>query len=162
MKSLLLVRHAKSSREDASLPDRDRPLCRRGRRTAPALGRQLHRYGVKPDLMISSPALRALETARIIARHLTYRCKDIAVDDRLYPGDARELLEVIRELDDCLMCVMLVGHNPALSELAHRLASHITHLPTCAVVRFTFTVSSWSAVARSAVRHVTLDSPKRP
>jgi phosphohistidine phosphatase len=162
MKTLLLVRHAKSSRDEPSLPDTERQLSGRGRRDAPRMGRRLHERGIELDLMVSSPALRALATAKIIARQLRYPRTRIAVDDRLYPGAARTLLEVIRGLDESLARVMLVGHNPGLSELAHRFASAITDLPTCAVAEFTFDTGSWRDLGRVEARNVTLESPKMP
>lgn len=162
MKTLFLVRHAKSSRDEPSLPDTERPLSGRGRRDAPRMGRRLHERGVELDLMVSSPALRALATAKIIARQLHYPRKRIEVDDRLYPGATRALLEVIRGLDESLARVMLVGHNPGLSELAHRLASAITDLPTCAVAEFTFDAGSWRDIGAVEARNVTLESPKMP
>ena len=162
MKTLFLVRHAKSSRDEPSLPDTQRPLSARGRHDAPRMGRRLHERGVELDLMVSSPALRALATAKIIARQLHYKRRLIAVDDRLYPGAARELLEVIRGLDESLGRVMLVGHNPGLSELAHRFASAIADLPTCAIAEFTFDAGSWRDIGTLEARNVTVESPKMP
>lgn len=161
MKSLFLVRHAKSSWKHSALPDRQRPLSDRGRRDAPGMGRRLHKRGVDLDLMVTSPAVRALATARILAAELGYPRRRIAVDERLYPGEARQLRSVIGELDDALEQVMLIGHNPSLSELAHHLASRITHLPTCAVAEFTLDADSWSRVGASRVRRVRLESPKQ-
>lgn len=162
MKTLFLVRHAKSSRNEPPLPDTERPLSGRGRRDAPRMGRRLHERGVELDLMVSSPALRALATAKIIARQLHYPRKRIEVDDRLYPGAVRALLEVIRGFDGSLTRVMLVGHNPGLSELAHRFASAITDLPTCAVAEFNFDAGSWRDIGTVAASNVTLESPTMP
>jgi bisphosphoglycerate-dependent phosphoglycerate mutase len=86
MKRLFLIRHAKSSWDDPALPDKDRPLGDRGRRDARKMGKRLAKRDVKPDLILSSPARRALKTARIIAKKLDYKLKDIVVDDRLYAG----------------------------------------------------------------------------
>jgi len=146
MKTLFLVRHAKSSWDDAALADKDRPLNDRGKRDAPKVGERLASAGAKPDLILSSPAKRALTTAEIIARKLGYKRKNIVVDDRLYAVEAEVLLAVIRQLDDGAECVMLFGHNPELTELAHRLSSKIGHLPTCAVAELTFDVKSWKRI----------------
>jgi phosphohistidine phosphatase len=100
VKTLFLVRHAKSSWDDTALPDKDRPLDDRGRRDAPEMGKRLAKRAVKPDLILSSPARRALTTAEVIAKKLDYKLKDIVVDDRLYAGGADDLLNVIRELGD--------------------------------------------------------------
>ena len=116
---------------------------------------------VRSDLILSSPANRALTTAEIIAKELDYKLKDIVVDDRLYPGAIDDLLNIIHELSDKLGRVMLVGHNPALTELAHHLSSEITHLPTCAVAEFTFNVNSWPDVGNATLVTVALEHPKK-
>ena len=161
MKTLFLVRHAKSSRDDPSLPDRDRPLDDRGEHDAPKMGKRLAKRDVKPDLIVSSPATRALATAHLIAEELGYRRKDIVVNDRVYASSADTLLEVIQELDNKLGCVMLVGHNPEFSDLAHRLSSEIGDMPTCAVAEFRFDVKAWSEVGDVDPTKVTLDQPKK-
>src|SRR5438128_6747757 len=142
MKTLFLIRHAKSSWGDTALPDKDRPLGDRGKRDAPKMGKRLAERDVKPDLILSSPAMRALTTAEIIAKKLDYKLEDILVDDRLYASKADDLLSVIQKLGDKLERVMVFGHNPEVTELAHRLSSEITHMPTCAVVEFTFATKS--------------------
>jgi phosphohistidine phosphatase len=161
MKTLFLVRHAKSSWDDTTLSDRDRPLNGRGKRDAPKMGERLAKRDVNPDLILSSPAVRALETAEIIAKKLDYRRKDIVVDDRLYAVAADDLLDVIHKLDDKLKRVMLFGHNPELTELAHRLSNKITDLPTCAVAEFAFDAKSWSSIGKGKPARVTLDYPKK-
>jgi len=161
MKTLFLIRHAKSSWGDTALPDKDRPLNDRGRRDAPKMGERLAKRDVKPDLILSSPARRALKTAEIIAKKLDYMLKDIVVDDRLYAGEADDLLRVIHKLGDKLERVMLFGHNPELTELAHRLSSKITHMPTCAVAEFTFDAKSWSYIGKGKPSSVTLDYPRQ-
>jgi len=160
MKTLVLVRHAKSSWDDPSLADKDRPLNDRGKRDAPKVGERLARTGAKPDLILSSPAKRALATAEIIARKLGYKRKDIVVDDRLYAVEAEVLLDVIRRLDDEAECVMLFGHNPELTELAHRLSSKINHMPTCAVAEFTFDVKSWKRIGEVNPSTVAVGFPR--
>jgi phosphohistidine phosphatase len=161
MKTLFLVRHAKSSRDDPALSDQERPLNDRGMRDAPRMGERLAARDVKPDLILSSPALRALATAELIARKLDYKVKDIVVDRRLYAAAADDLLEVIHELGDKPQRVMLFGHNPELTDLAHRLSSRITDLPTCTVAEFSFDTKLWSKVGRQEPAEVTLHHPKR-
>jgi phosphohistidine phosphatase len=162
MKTLFLIRHAKSSWDDTALPDKDRPLNDRGRRDAPKMGDRLAKRDVKPDLILSSPAVRALETAEIIAKKLDYKRKKIVVDDRLYAATADDLLDVVHKLGDKLERVMLFGHNPELTELAHRLSSKITNMPTCAVAEFTFDAKSWSSIGKAKPAKVVLDYPKKP
>ena len=161
MKTLLLVRHAKSSWDDEGLADRDRSLSDRGERDAPKMGKRLARREVEPGRILSSPAVRALATARIMAKQLGYPRKRIAVDERLYPGEADVLLEAIREQGDELECVMLVSHNPGLTELAHRFAGEITDLPTCAVAEFEFDAASWQQIGRAGLVKCRLDYPKK-
>jgi phosphohistidine phosphatase len=161
MKTLFLIRHAKSSWADTALPDKDRPLAKRGRRDAPKMGKRLAKREVKPDLILSSPARRALTTAEIIAKKLDYKFKNIVVDDRLYAGTVHGLLDVIHKLGGKPERVMLFGHNPELTELAHRLSSEITHMPTCAVAEFTFNAKSWSNIGKAKLAKVALDYPKK-
>jgi phosphohistidine phosphatase len=161
MKTLFLIRHAKSSWDDTALPDKDRPLSDRGRRDAPKMGKRLAKRDVKPDLILSSPARRALTTAEIIAKKLDYKRKNIVVEDRLYSGAVHDLLNVVQKLGDKLERVMLFGHNPELTELAHRLSSEITHMPTCAVAEFMFSAKSWSNIGKAKLAKVALDYPKK-
>ncbi|WP_310597209.1 SixA phosphatase family protein [Aeromonas aquatica] len=160
-RTLLLVRHAKSSWDERALSDRDRPLAARGKRDAPLMGERLARDGVKPDLILSSPACRALSTARLIAAALDYQAGNILVNDRLYACDATTLLEVIAGLGNEPKCVMIVGHNPEFTELAHQLSRGITRMPTCAVAQFTFDGAPWSAIAGVKPVSVSLDYPKK-
>ena len=161
MKTLFLIRHAKSSWDNTALPDKDRPLDDRGKHDAPKMGKRLAKRDVKPDMILSSSAMRALTTAEIIAKKLHYKLKDIVLDDRLYASEADDLLNVIHKLGDKLERVMLFGHNPELTELAHRLSSEITHMPTCAVAEFTFATKSWSDIGKAKLAKVALDYPKK-
>jgi phosphohistidine phosphatase len=161
MKTLFLVRHAKSSRDDPSLPDPDRPLNDRGRRDAPTMGKRLAKRHVKPDLLVSSPALRALTTAQLIADEIGYRHKDIVVDDRLYASSPDDVLAVVRALDNRLDRVMLFGHNPEFSDLAHRLSSEIVDMPTSAVAEYDFDTKAWSDIGEVEPAKAVLDYPKK-
>jgi phosphohistidine phosphatase len=161
MKTLFLVRHAKSSWDDPGLPDRDRPLADRGKRDVVKMGDRLAKRGVKPDLILSSPAMRALATAEAIATRLDRKRKDIVVHGRLYACQADDLLDVIQELGAKAEQVMLVGHNPELTEFAHRLSNDITEMPTCAIAEFTFDAKSWSNIGKAKPASVTLDYPKK-
>ena len=156
MKTLFLIRHAKSSWDDPAQSDRDRPLNDRGKRDAVKMGERLAKRRVKPDLILSSPAVRALATAEIFAKKLDYKRRNIAVNERLYAAEANDLLDVINKLDDQLERVMLIGHNPELTELAHRLSSNITHMPTCAVAEFAFDAKSWSRIGKEKPAKVAL------
>ena len=161
MKELILIRHAKSSWKDSSLDDRERPLNKRGERDAPEMGARLARRKHKPNLIVSSPAVRALETARIIARKLGYPRKDIAVEDRLYGAGGAELLDVIRNTDESVTTLMLFGHNPGLTELANHLGPRpIPNLPTCGVLHLRFETETWSVVGYARGDELLFDFPK--
>ena len=160
MKRLFLVRHAKSSWDDASLPDKERPLNERGEREAPKMGKRLAKRDVKPDLILSSSAKRALATTEIIAEKLDYERDKIVVDDRLYGASARDLLQIIHKLPQDVKSVMLVGHNPELTDLAHRLAPKIIDMPTCAVAELTFDTKSWPSIGDDKPAKVVFHDPK--
>jgi phosphohistidine phosphatase len=161
MKRLFLIRHAKSSWADPALPDKDRPLGDRGRRDARKMGTRLAKRDVKPDLILSSPARRAFKTARIIAKKLDYKLKDIVVDDRLYAGAVNDLLNVIHKLGDKLELVMLFGHNP---ELPSSRIGFQARSPTCQLApsaRVAFSAKSWSNIGKAKLAKVALDYPKK-
>lgn len=160
MKTLFLVRHAKSSRDDPTLADKKRPLNERGLRDAPKMGKRLAKRDVKPDLILSSPALRARTTAELFADELDYKLKHIVIDDRLYASAPDDLLEVIRKRGGKAKRLMLFGHNPELSELANRLSSDITELRTCAVAELAFDIKSWSDLGKHEPEKVALHEPK--
>ena len=125
------------------------------------MGKRLAKRDVKPDLLLSSPALRAVTTAQLIAEEIGLESKDIAVDDRLYASSPDDLLAVIRALDNKLDRVMLFGHNPEFSELAHRLSSDIVDMPTSAVAEYNFDTKAWSDVGEIEPVKATLDYPKK-
>jgi phosphohistidine phosphatase len=161
MKTLFLVRHAKSSRDDPAMPDRERPLNDRGREDAPEMGKRLARHDAKPQRIVSSPALRALTTAQLIAGEIGHAPAHIVQDERLYAASVARVLGVIHALDDGIDRVMLVGHNPEFTELAHRLSGEIVEMPTCAVAEFRFDTKAWSAVGELAPCAVALETPKK-
>jgi phosphohistidine phosphatase len=161
MKTLFLVRHAKSSKDDPSLADRDRPLADRGRKDAPEMGKRLAKRGVKPDLLMSSPALRALTTAQLMADEIGIGRDEIAVEERLYASSADGLLAVIRGLDKKAESAMLFGHNPEFTELARRLSPAIDPMPTCAVAEFRFDTEKWSDVGALEPAQAKLEQPRK-
>jgi phosphohistidine phosphatase len=160
MKTLILVRHAKSSRDDPTVSDKDRPLNERGLRDASRAGERLARRGVKPDIILSSSARRAHTTAEIFARKLGYGLEDLVADEGLYAATPDHLLAVISGLDDRVECVMVFGHNPEMTELASRLSGRITEMPTCAIAEFEFAIKSWSSVGEQKPQRATLHRPK--
>jgi len=162
MKTLLLVRHAKSSWKDQTLADRDRPLNNRGMRDAPRIGRRLANRRVLPDLVVSSPALRAISTAKAIAAQIGYPTKDIAVEECVYHGGIAGLLRAIHLLDNAASCAMLFGHNPELTDLVNQLGRcNIDNVPTCGVAEIKFTTTSWQEVGEVEGQLVDFDYPKK-
>ena len=126
------------------------------------MGARLARRKDRPDLIVSSPAIRALTTARIIAKTLGYPRKDIVVNDRLYGAGIVELLDVIRNTDESVATLMLFGHNPGLTELANHLGPRpIPNLPTCGVLHLRFDADTWSVVGHARGGEVLFDFPKR-
>jgi phosphohistidine phosphatase len=162
MKRLTLVRHAKS---DWSLPgqnDWDRPLNRRGQRDAPEMARRLRSRRLKPDLVLSSPAVRALTTATVMARELKVPATQVLQDERLYLASPADLLAVIRELGGEAKHVMVFGHNPGLTECANQLSAgdRIDNVPTCGVFTAQFDITAWSELDWQGGRDAEFDYPK--
>jgi phosphohistidine phosphatase len=163
MKHLTLIRHAKSSWKNAYLLDIDRPLNKRGKRDAPVMGKRLADRVDGPDLMVSSPATRALATAEIFAEEIGYPLEEIVVDERIYGADAVELLEIIQGFDDALDQVICFGHNPGLTDLVEYLAPYtIGNLPTCGIVELEYDTETWESIDRIELTQVTFDYPKKP
>jgi len=142
------------------LSDAERPLSARGKQVARAMGRRLAARGMKPDLIISSPALRARATARRLARQIGYRRGAIVEAPGLYEATLPGLLEFVSGLDDAAARVMLVGHNPSLSLLAGHFWPAAGELPTGAVLRLDLPAKSWAAAVRCAPLALTLDIPR--
>ncbi|MEE8236023.1 MAG: histidine phosphatase family protein [Gammaproteobacteria bacterium] len=160
-KRITLLRHAKSSWKDASVPDRDRPLNRRGSKSAPDMGKRLADRGVRPSLLLTSPAKRARETARLIARELNYPLEFIQSESELYLATPETILQVVARQDDGFNDVMLFGHNPGITELANQLGDrNIDNVPTCGVVGIELDVQEWAEIVAADGKTVFFDYPK--
>ena len=147
MKTLYLIRHAKSSWRYKKLSDFERPLNERGRKAAPLMGKILKKKGVLPHLIISSPATRAIFTARLIAEKLKYPLNDIVTVSALYDAKPRVILGTINQLDDSFEEVMLIGHDTGITDLANDLTDQtILKFPTCAVFSAKFDIHSWNEI----------------
>jgi len=134
MKRLYLVRHAKSSWKHPEFTDFERTLNKRGKRDAPEMGERLARKGVCPDLMVSSPAMRAISTARVLAEKVGYSLAEICEEEAIYGAHWSGLLGVIQDFPDAMDTVLMVGHNPGFSMLAEYLtATRVDNMPTCGV-----------------------------
>ena len=162
MKTLTLIRHAKSSWKYPGLDDMDRPLNRRGGRDAPLMGDILAERGCHPDAVFASPALRALRTAEMIATAIRYPQQRIMLDDRLYHADAGDLLDVIKSMDDSLGWVACVGHNPGMTDLANYLGrQRFDNVPTCGVVEIRFDTDRWIDIEQTEPNSTDFDFPKK-
>jgi phosphohistidine phosphatase len=162
MKRLTLVRHAKSDWSIAGQPDWERTLNARGLKDAPEMGRRLRERKLKPDLILTSPAVRALTTATLLAKELGLPADKLHKDDRLYHATPTVILEVIRELGGSARHVMVVAHNPGLTEFSDQIASDrsIDHMPTCAVVTASVDVRQWTDLDWQGGKEVELDYPQ--
>lgn len=162
MKTLYLIRHAKSSWDNSNQSDFERPLNSRGENDAPAMAKLLNENGFKPDFLISSPANRAYTTAQIFAEEFQYPHDKIISDDRIYEAGIRELITVIREIDDSFQTVLLFGHNPGLTSLTNLLGDkYVPDLPTCAIAGLKFDITKWQDIERHGGKVFLFDYPKK-
>jgi len=161
MKRLILVRHAKSSWKNAALADSDRPLSGRGKRDAPRMGAWLAGLGLLPDIILASPARRARKTASLLAGEIPAAAGRILVDPALYEASAGVLLERVRALDERWQQVMLIGHNPGLTDFANLLTAHgVDNIPTCGVLVAELDIDSWRLAEAGCGRTVHYVVPK--
>jgi phosphohistidine phosphatase len=160
---LTLVRHAKTEPARAGQEDWDRALEARGQRDAPEMARRLKHRDLKPDKILSSPAVRALATATIMARELGVSAQKVHQDERLYLAAAKDILAVVREFGGRTRHLMLVGHNPGLTDFADRISGErsLDNLPTCAVYTLQFAIKDWSELEWDSGVDAELDYPKR-
>ena len=142
MKTLLLLRHAKSSWKQPEQHDHDRPLNKRGKKEAPKVGRYLKENGLVPDLILSSTARRAQDTAQAVAEESGYP-KPINLNPDLYLSDTACYLDILRSLPDEVNRVLVVGHNPDLEELLTLFTDVTHHLTTAALAQVDLPISSW-------------------
>ncbi len=162
MKTLTLVRHAKSSWHDTDLSDRERPLNKRGLRDAPIMGGRAAEAGIRPSLIISSPAVRAWTTARIFAEELGYPIEFLQREDDIYLASLDKLLEVVASQDAGFNNLMLFGHNPGLTDFANYLSPGLTNnLPTAGVVSVEIDRDDWLLFDRPESKLVIYDYPKK-
>jgi phosphohistidine phosphatase len=163
MKTLYVVRHAKSSWDDPDRSDFDRPLNDRGKRDAPRMGKRLKEKDVHPDLMFSSPAKRALSTCKLISKVLDYPKSKIKEEQKLYHASDDDILSSVQALNDKHNVVMIFGHNPGLTDFVNSLMSeekNIDNIPTAGVVAFELNISSWRQLTWGIGTLLFFDFPK--
>jgi phosphohistidine phosphatase len=160
---LTLVRHAKTEPARSGQEDWDRVLEPRGQRDAPEMARRLKQISPKVDRVLSSPAVRAITTATIMTRELGVSAQKVQQDERLYLASPKDMLAVIRELGERSRHLMVVGHNPGMTEFADKISSErgIDNMPTCAVYTLQFEIAAWSELEWDSGVDAELDYPKR-
>ncbi len=159
MKTLYLVRHAEASEQNASTQDYDRPLTKHGEENIFQLGQRFSRWP-HPELIISSPAMRAKTTASILMTGIDFPASSIVFDEGIYEAELGKLLSVICGADNTVARLMLVGHNPALTQLVHALGvSAITHMPTCSMAILRFPSDTWNDLSQIRAELVEFDYP---
>ena len=158
MKTLFLLRHAKSSWKDETLPDFERPLNRRGKRAAETIGRYFKTSAIVPELILCSPAERARETLNLVLKASKW-ATEVRYDQRIYEASAQRLVEVVSQIDNDRKVAMLVGHNPGMEELLAFPTHETRHMPTCALARISLDVS-WKDVGRGVGKLEWFVTPK--
>jgi phosphohistidine phosphatase len=159
MKTLFLLRHAKSSWDDAGLRDFDRPLNERGLEAAPLIGKAMRRRKLQPDLIISSPAVRAKETTGLVHEAAGLKAV-VRYDERIYEASTRRLLEIVSLIDDSVGSAMMVGHNPGFEELVAVLTGEAKRMPTAALASIELNIESWSEISMDVGKLKWLLKPK--
>jgi len=159
MKRLYVMRHAKSSWDDASLADYDRPLNERGLETAPMMGRLIRARGYIPDVVLSSPAKRAKKTAKL-STEAAKITSSILFDEQIYEASPQTLIKVLAGLDDHARSAMVVGHNPGMEGLIRLLTGDMATMPTAAFAIIDLDIEKWSDIDYETGRLVELLRPK--
>jgi phosphohistidine phosphatase len=150
MKTLVIIRHGKSSWAYPDLEDFYRPLKPRGINDAFVIGEELQKQDVFPDLILSSPAIRAMNTAIIIARKLDFPLQRIRANESIYEASTYHLLNLISNVEDNNDKLMIFGHNPSFTSLINQLQNDpLYNLPTCGVIAIELPIDSWSKIATS-------------
>lgn len=145
MKTIYLIRHAKSSWTDASLKDFDRVLNERGEKDAPKMAKHLMKKVKSPDVFISSPAKRAKRTSKIFANEFNFDTDKIIYYDELYLASPLQIFNIILNIDDKHSSAAIFGHNPGITELANALIEDVSidNISTCGVFALTADCNSW-------------------
>jgi len=161
MKTLLVIRHAKSSWDNAALNDVDRPLNDRGKRDAPIMAGRLIKAGVKTDLFVSSPAKRARQTAAIFMQEFGRKEKELIIVQQLYHAQVQDFREVVAGIDDRYDSIALFSHNPGITAFANILSSvRLDNMPTCSIFAVTSAATNWKEFLSAGTTFWFFDYPK--
>jgi phosphohistidine phosphatase len=159
MKRLYVLRHAKSSWDDASLSDFDRPLNERGLDAAPLMGKVMRKRGYIPDAVFSSPAKRAKKTAKLATDAAGIE-SSIIFDERIYEASPQKLVEVLSTVDGAAASAMIVGHNPGMEGLIRLLTGETVSMPTAALAIIDLEVEQWNDLDHQTGKLVAMLRPK--
>lgn len=163
MKTLILIRHAKSSWDDINQKDIDRPLNDRGKKDAPEMAKRLEEKGIKIDLFVTSPAKRAKKTAKIFAEEYKTDPDKISVIDDLYDPSVEDFMKTILALPDDKHVVAIFAHNPGITEFSNSLTNvKVDDMPTCAAFGVGIDISEWKAFKEGEKKFLFFDYPKNP
>lgn len=163
MKTLILIRHAKSSWDEIGMDDAERPLNERGKKDAPQMASRLKEKKLDVDLFISSPAKRAYKTAKFFAEEYGLEKKEILIVNKLYGASVGGFLEVISTIEDKHKTAAIFSHNPGITEFANTLTSvHIDNIPTCGIFAVQAITDKWSDFPRAEKNFLFFDYPKNP
>jgi phosphohistidine phosphatase len=163
MKTLLLIRHAKSSWDQPGLSDFDRPLNERGKKDAPAMAKRVKEKGIEVDHFISSPARRARKTAKYFAEAFGCKKDDVQLVEELYGATPSEFLQAVRGIDDRYHTVALFSHNPGITDFASSLTNvRVDDMPTCSVFAVQIETDSWKDFLHTEKKFLFFDYPKNP
>lgn len=143
MKTLFLLRHAKSKWDNPDLTDFERPLNERGMKAAPQMGHYMKEQNIKPDVVISSPAVRARDTAELVIEASKLKV-ELRFDARIYDATWLDLLRVIASIEDEMETALLIGHNPGFEETVFRLTDKRVTMPTAALVKIDLEIERWN------------------
>ncbi len=162
MKTLFLVRHAKSDWNNYEFNDFDRPLNQKGLRNAPIMAQRLKLLNISVSRILASPAVRALQTARIFSEFLDYPIQKIVQVPELYQADEKIFLQTICAIPKEVNTAMIFGHNPTITNMIDYLADHkIAKLPTSGIAMIAFGFDDWKMVSRNTGELKMLDYPKK-
>lgn len=163
MKTLYLLRHAKSSWKQPEIPDFERPLNTRGKKDASLMGKLLKEKSLNIDVIISSPAKRAKKTAKKVAKKIAYKKEKIVLKQEIYEANISEIFGILEQINADIHSVMLVGHNPTLTDVANLLLkdAKIDNIPTAGVVAITFNCQKWSEIEEIKGNLIFFEYPKK-
>lgn len=163
MKTLLLIRHAKSSWDQPGLSDFDRPLNEKGKKDAPLMAKRVKEKGIELDQLISSTAKRARKTARYFAEEFGFKKEDIKLVEELYGANQTEFLQTIKDINDKYNTVALFSHNPGLTDFASSLTNvRVDDMPTCSVFALQIETENWKDFVNAEKNFLFFDYPKNP